>query len=301
MRFCIEAWGSSYEDVKNTCILAENLGYHGFYYGESLANIDMDCWTVLSHLSAKTNKIRLGPVITYLFPQYRSIALLAKQAITLQDICEGRLDFRTGAGAILQYASQWWQPFGIGYPNIKQRVEILNEGLQVLQEFWNGKSVFFEGNHFNMNGGTLMNKTSTKIPVTVAAKGERMMAIAAKYANVWEASYISPDKFRILEKKFKDICNREGRGKSDKIIRSIEVDVIIAESDSELEYKKKLFMMDRGPGVFNHIMSNGIVGTPENIKQKIKEYVNVGVDQFFLAFPDPFAHDDLELFMDCVK
>jgi hypothetical protein len=29
------------------CILAEKLGYHGFYYCESLADIDLDCWTVI--------------------------------------------------------------------------------------------------------------------------------------------------------------------------------------------------------------------------------------------------------------
>lgn len=45
MQFCLEVWGTSYEDIKDTCILAEDLGYYGFYYGESLAEIDLDCWT----------------------------------------------------------------------------------------------------------------------------------------------------------------------------------------------------------------------------------------------------------------
>jgi Luciferase-like monooxygenase len=80
MRFCLEVWGTDYNKIKETCILAEKLGYYGFYYGEALAHIDLDCWTVISSLIALTNKIKLGPVITYLYPQYRSIALLAKQA-----------------------------------------------------------------------------------------------------------------------------------------------------------------------------------------------------------------------------
>jgi alkanesulfonate monooxygenase SsuD/methylene tetrahydromethanopterin reductase-like flavin-dependent oxidoreductase (luciferase family) len=77
------------------------------FYGESLANIDLDCWTVLSSLINITSKIKLGPVITYLFPEYRSIALLAKQAITFQTLSTGRLEYRTGAGATLQYSVQW--------------------------------------------------------------------------------------------------------------------------------------------------------------------------------------------------
>jgi alkanesulfonate monooxygenase SsuD/methylene tetrahydromethanopterin reductase-like flavin-dependent oxidoreductase (luciferase family) len=73
-------------------MLAEKLGYYGFHYGEPLADIDLDCWTIISNLSAITNKIKLGPVITYLLPQYRNIFLLAKQAMTLQQISNGRLE-----------------------------------------------------------------------------------------------------------------------------------------------------------------------------------------------------------------
>ena len=89
--------------------------------------------------------------------------------------------------------------------------------------------------------------------------------------------------------------------RTNKITISIELDVIIAESDSELAYKKKLFTMDRGPSVYNQILRNGLVGIPERVKEKIKEYVNAGVEQFFLAFHHPFNHHDLELFMDTVK
>jgi alkanesulfonate monooxygenase SsuD/methylene tetrahydromethanopterin reductase-like flavin-dependent oxidoreductase (luciferase family) len=150
MRLCLEVWGKDYNKIKETCLLAEKLGYYGFYYGESLADIDLDCWTVLSNLSSMTNRIKLGPVITYLFPQYRNIALLAKQALTFQEISDGRLEFRTGAGATLQYATQWWHPYGIEYPKEKDRVSILEEGLQVLQMLWHKSEVHFNGNFFRL-------------------------------------------------------------------------------------------------------------------------------------------------------
>ena len=84
MRFCLEVWGTDYEKIKDTCILAEKLGYYGFYHGESLAEIDLNCWSVISNLSAITTTIKLGPV--YLIPQYGNIVLLAKQSVTLQKI-----------------------------------------------------------------------------------------------------------------------------------------------------------------------------------------------------------------------
>lgn len=84
-------------------------------------------------------------------------------------------------------------------------------------------------------------------------------------------------------------------------MRSIELDVIIAKSESELDYKKRLFMMDRGPGVYNQILQNGLVGTKDVVRQKIDEYADSGVEQFFLAFHDPYNISDLELFIDSIS
>src|SRR5215467_13552816 len=142
MRFCLEVWGTDYGKIKDTCILAEKLGYYGFYYGESLADIDLDCWSVISNLSAMTDTIKLGPVITYLIHQYRNIALLAKQSATLQEISNGRLELRTGVGATLDYARQWWHPFGIDYPNAGERISFLDEGLKVLRLLWSKRGVY---------------------------------------------------------------------------------------------------------------------------------------------------------------
>lgn len=296
MQFCLEVWGTDYSKIKDTCILAEKLGYDGFYYGESLAEIDLDCWTILSALASHTSSIKLGPVITYLIPQYRNVALLAKQAVTLQEISNGRLEFRTGAGATLQYASQWWYPYGIDYPKNAERVSMLEEGLQVLQMLWNKSSVQYNGKYFKVMGASLQ-KPCKPIPITVAAKGRRMMRIAAKYADIWEASYISPEKFRELNTYFDSIAKEFNRN----IRRSIELDVIIADSDSDLKYREQVFAMERGPNVYHQILQNGLVGKPDRIAEKVKEYVDAGVEQFFLAFQDPFDKKALELFMNAVN
>jgi alkanesulfonate monooxygenase SsuD/methylene tetrahydromethanopterin reductase-like flavin-dependent oxidoreductase (luciferase family) len=306
--FCLEVWGTDYNKIKDTCILSEKLGYDGFYYGESLADIDLDCWTILSNLSAITNKIKLGPIITYLLPQYRNIFLLAKQAVTLQAISNGRLEFRTGAGATLQWSSQWWHPYGIDYPNNAQRVSILEEGIRVLDMLWNKQTaVSFEGKHFKLKGASLQKTTTTtnqkRMPVTIAAKRNKTMQIAAKYADIWESSYITPEQFASLNKKFDDISkqlnsNDNGINMSKEISKSIELDVIISDSDSDLEYKKRIFAMERGPGMAYQILKHGLVGKPDKIAEKLKEYTSAGVDQFLLAFQDPFDHKGLGLFME---
>jgi alkanesulfonate monooxygenase SsuD/methylene tetrahydromethanopterin reductase-like flavin-dependent oxidoreductase (luciferase family) len=301
-RFCIEVWGTEYIKIKEICLLAEKLGYYGFYYGESLADIDLDCWTIISNLSAITHKIKLGPVITYLFPQYRNISLLAKQALTLQDISNKRLEFRTGAGATLQWASQWWHPYGVDYPNNVERVSLLEECIELLLLLWNNISTTFEGRYFKVKDAALLKKQmqSAAIPITIAGKKVRTMRIAAKYAHVWECSYLTPEQFTTLNEKFENICKKTNQNRDRKIAKSIELDVIISGSDSDLEYKKKIFAMERGPAVANQMLKHGLVGTPEKIRERIKQYTDAGVEQFLLAFQDPFDTKAIELFIDAI-
>lgn len=302
MKFCLEIWGTNYEKIKDTCIFAEKNGYDGFFYGESLVNIDLDCWTILSSLINITSKIKLGPVITYLFPDYRSIALLGKQAMTFQTLSKGRLEFRTGAGATLQYSIQWWYPYGIEYLKNVNRVELLDEGLHVLTMLWNkeSSSVTFKGRYFELNDANIKipQISIEKIPITVAAKKKKTMTIAAKYADIWESSYISPKEFLKLNNEFIHIIDK---GIDRKIERSIELDVIIAESVTDLEYKEKIFAMERGPNILNQIRKHGLIGKSTTVVERIKEYLEAEVTQFFLAFQDPFDISSLSIFNDVIK
>lgn len=237
--FCLEIWGTDYNKIKETCLLAEKLGYHGFYYGESLTDIDLDCWTIVSNLSAMTHKIKLGSVIAYILPQYRNISLLAKQALTVQEISNGRLGFRTGVGATPQWVSNWWHPYVIDYPNNAKRVSLFEEGMELLGMLWSRSSTTttFNGQHFKVKDIVLLkNCLRTKvIPITIAAKQLKTMQIAAKYAHIWESSYLNPEQFVSLNKKFDNICKKTYQDEGRRITKSIELDVITSESDSDLK------------------------------------------------------------------
>ena len=89
-----------------------------------------------------------------------------------------------------------------------ERVSILEEGIQILDVLWNKQTtpVVFEGKYFKLNGATLQKTTSTinqkRIPVTIAGKKNKTMEIAAEYADIWESSYITPEQFASLNKRF---------------------------------------------------------------------------------------------------
>jgi alkanesulfonate monooxygenase SsuD/methylene tetrahydromethanopterin reductase-like flavin-dependent oxidoreductase (luciferase family) len=126
------------------------------------------------------------------------------------------------------------------------------------------------------------------------------MRIAAEYAHVWECSYLTPEQFTILNKKFESIYKETNQNGDRKIARSIELDVIISDSNSDLEYKKKIFAMARGPAVANQMLKHGLVGTPEEIRERLKQYTDAGVEQFLLAFQDPLDTKAIELFVDAI-
>jgi alkanesulfonate monooxygenase SsuD/methylene tetrahydromethanopterin reductase-like flavin-dependent oxidoreductase (luciferase family) len=136
------------------------------------------------------------------------------------------------------------------------------------------------------------------IPITVAAKKDRTMGIAAKYADVWESSYLTPQQFTTQNEKFESVYRKNNQDTNRKITKSIELDVVISESESDLEFKKKIIAMERGPAAANRMLRKGLVGTPEQIREKTKQYIDAGIDQFLLAFQDPLDTKALELFVD---
>ena len=111
-----------------------------------------------------------------------------------------------------------------------------------------------------------------------------MMQLAAKHADIWESSYLSPEQFAYINSEFEEIVNMEKKNRKNTFIKSIELDVIIASSNSELEYKKRLFSMERGPAVLSQLLKHSLIGKPDDVAQQVRKYINAGIDQFFLAF-----------------
>ena len=77
------------------------------------------------------------------------------------------------------------------------------------------------------------------------------MQLAAKHADIWESSYLSPEQFVSINSEFEKISNL-----TKTFVKSIELDFIIA---TELEYKKRLFAMKRGPAVLSQLLKHSLV------------------------------------------
>ena len=57
----------------------------------------------------------------------------------------------------------------------------------------------------------------------------------------------------------------------------------------------------KGPAILNQILRHSLVGKPNDVAQKVRKYIDTGIEQFFLAFQDPFDYEAIQLFMNTVE
>jgi alkanesulfonate monooxygenase SsuD/methylene tetrahydromethanopterin reductase-like flavin-dependent oxidoreductase (luciferase family) len=147
----------------------------------------LDAWTLLAGLAARTTRIRLGTLISHVV--YRSPAVLARQAVTVDQIANGRLELGLGSGA----TEQDW-PMTSGRPpwSLDERVERLGETLEIMNRLFIDRVCTFAGRHYQVEGATLY-PGSVRQPrprLTVAAHGPKGVALAARHADVWNTAGI---------------------------------------------------------------------------------------------------------------
>jgi alkanesulfonate monooxygenase SsuD/methylene tetrahydromethanopterin reductase-like flavin-dependent oxidoreductase (luciferase family) len=139
-----------------------------------------ECWSLLAALAAVTSRMELGPLVTC--TAFRSPALLAKMADTVDEISRGRLILGLGAG--------WGGPEdrAFGAPS-DHRVDRFEEALQIIVPLLRTGKVDFSGKYYQARNCELRPRGPHPggPPIMVGAKGPRMLRLAATYADFWNA------------------------------------------------------------------------------------------------------------------
>ena len=199
MKFFLQAgnWSTQWPLIEKAVPEAERLGYWGFLmpdhymWGSSRGRGDstLETWTTLTFLAAKTEKIRLGTLVTPI--PFRPPGMLAKEISTLDLLSGGRTVLGVGAG--------WSQTEFEGYgewntPRV--RVDKTLEGLELMLKLWtsDGK-INHRGKHYVAKGAVLEPKPLQKPhpPLLFGGVGKRMLEMAGRYADIccippWQGS-----------------------------------------------------------------------------------------------------------------
>ncbi len=149
---------------------AEDAGWDGFFLSDNLLFERVvpvaETWITLAAIAARTERIRLGPLVTAL-PR-RHLGRLARETVTLDRLSRGRLVLGVGSGD-----DRWgeYSTFGPA-PSQVQLGAMLDEALAVLQGLWSGQPFSFEDTYYRI-GPTQLLPTPVQqpgIPIWVAGR-----------------------------------------------------------------------------------------------------------------------------------
>lgn len=144
-----------------------------------------EAWTIVAAVASVTQRIELGTLA--LCSSFRSPGLVAKMAVTADEVSGGRLILGLGAG----WHDEEYRAFG--YPT-DHRVDRFEEVLQIVTPLLRGGPVSFEGRYHEVHDAELVPAPNRRIAVLVAGDGPRMLRLTARYADAWNTAwYGAPD------------------------------------------------------------------------------------------------------------
>jgi len=179
----------SWDEVLESFQLAEELGFDHAWLVDHLLDTDgppshpcHEAWTLLAAIAARTERIRLGVLVTS--NTFRHPSILAKEAVTVDHISRGRLILGLGAG----WHEDEHRRFGIGLPPPAERVDRLEEAILVINSLMTTERTTFHGRHYRLDDAPLEPRPlqQPRIPLLIAAHRPRMIRLAARYADQWD-------------------------------------------------------------------------------------------------------------------
>jgi alkanesulfonate monooxygenase SsuD/methylene tetrahydromethanopterin reductase-like flavin-dependent oxidoreductase (luciferase family) len=177
--------------------LAEELGFDSIFlfdhfmalYGDPDGPC-LEASTLLSALALKTSQIRIG-VLVY-GNTHRHPAVFAKEMTTVDHVSGGRTIIGIGTG----WNEREHTAFSIPFPSAGDRVEMLEESIQVMRMLFSQQRTTFAGAHYQFDDAPFSPKPiQAKMPIMVGGERPRMLKVIAKHADIWDSGR-TPDGLR---------------------------------------------------------------------------------------------------------
>ena len=168
----------------------------------------LEGWTLLGALAARTERLRLGLMVTG--NTYRHPAILANIATTVDIISHGRLDFGIGAG----WNEMEHTMYGIPLYTPGERIRRLGEACEVIKLLWTETRANFNGKYYQLKDALCEPKPVQKPypPFVIGGSGEQLtLRVVAKYANIWNFVGGDVDTFRHKNEVLEGHCAAIGR------------------------------------------------------------------------------------------
>ena len=263
-----------------------------------------EAWTLMAALGAATSRVRLGQMCTCM--GYRNPAYLAKVAATVDAISGGRVEMGIGAG----WYEHEWRAYGYGFPGAGDRIGMLDEGVQIMRQLWTTGTATLDGKHYQVDGAICqpLPLQAGGIPLWIAGGGEKKtLRIAARYAAYTNFDG-TPEVFRRKSSILQEHCREVGTDFG-AIVRSANYNVIIGETERDVADKlawvrshlERYVPADEAEGQVSALSAGPLVGTPEQIAERLTQASDMGMTYAILNFPEvAYDRSGLTLFTEKV-
>jgi F420-dependent oxidoreductase-like protein len=290
----IEGDEAKWQTAVDTALLAEKLGYHSIWVYDHFHNVPrpaheavFECWTTIAAISQRTSRIRLGQMVGC--NSYRNPGLLAKITSTIDVISGGRLDWGIGAG----WYENEYRGYGYEFPKPADRIGMLRESVEIVKSMWTNTETSYDGKYYKMVRANCDPKPLQKPnpPIWIGGGGEQLtLRVVAEHADCSNFGG-KPEEWARKREILKGHCAAVGRDETE-IRKTWSPEVFIRSTEAELAQRTKGGLW--GDSVENW-RDNNLVGTPEQVSEKIAEYVALGCTGFIPWCADYPDTETLEL------
>jgi alkanesulfonate monooxygenase SsuD/methylene tetrahydromethanopterin reductase-like flavin-dependent oxidoreductase (luciferase family) len=291
--------GLTWERFLRLAEAVEDLGFESLFRSDHLTALGGDSrraslalWPSLAVLAARTRRIRFGPLVCSI--TFHHPALLAKNAAAVDRLSGGRFELGLGAG---WYAGEHHK-FGVPYPPYVTRLEMLDEGAQVMQALFAGGPVTFSGKHYSMvEAETYPLPVQKPLPLIMGGKGDRTLRLVAKYAGEWNCSYAGLEVFTVKSRQLDQDCLAIGRDPS-AIRRSLMLPFVIGRDPAAVQAR-----IDAQRATFPNLpvdlaawnAAGFLGGSPAQLLDQLHRWQAAGCTRFMLQHSDVEDLDSLAL------
>ena len=259
-------FGFDYDQIRDLAHLCEDVGFssiwcsdHLFLDGRSQERDCWEAWTTLTALAVETTTLRIGPLVSCV--SYRHPSILAKIAACVDVMSGGRLEMGIGAG----WKQIEYEAYGIPFPSAKERVDRLEDSLNIITKMWTEPEASFQGKYYEIDGAFCSPKPAQAPhpPVWIGGDGPRVLGLAARFADgINIGSHPSVERYADLMAVLEAACERQGRD-----FRSIKkshfLEVATAADRSGLDALLRGMAREAGSGVDEFRAGyGGHIGTP---------------------------------------
>ena len=148
--------------------------FHPWVDDESAAGF---VWSWFGAVAARTERVELATSVTCPLFHYHP-GLIAQAAATVDRLSGGRFILGVGTGENINEG-----PLGYEFPGYKERIERMDEALEIMHRLFSGEKLDFDGAYYRLDKARLYSPPVRPVPIWMAAGGPKSATFAGTNAD----------------------------------------------------------------------------------------------------------------------